>query len=74
VLGRGSGTGDGEGATAGAGPAATAAGVETRGDGDGLERGSRIGGGTLDADASDRRTAQVTRPQNAVWARGCRTG
>jgi hypothetical protein len=74
VLGRGVGAGGGDGASAGAGPVVTGVGVEARGDGEGLERGSRIGSGSLDADASERRAAQVTRPQNAVGARGCRTG
>jgi hypothetical protein len=74
VLGRGAGAGDGDGASAGAGPVVTGVGVEARGDGEGLERGSRIGCGSLDADASERRAAQVTRPQKAVGARGCRTG
>jgi hypothetical protein len=74
VLGRGVGAGGGDGASAGAGPVVTGVGVEARGDGEGLERGSRIGGGSLDADASERRTEQATRPQKAVGARGCLTG
>jgi len=58
----------------GAGPAATAGRVEALGDGEGLELGVPELGvpvGALDVDASERTTAQVTRPQKTVCARGC---
>jgi hypothetical protein len=64
-LGRGVGVGVGSGA----GAAATADRVDALGDGDGLELGAVVG--ILDGDASERRTAQETRPQKVVCARGC---
>lgn len=58
----------GDGVGSGAGAAAAAL-VDALGDGEGMGLGTVVG--ALDIAASERRTAQATRPQKAVCARGC---